>query len=118
MPKAARQTEPPTVQSEPDAHLVEYYEETPDDAPPQVVEQSPSAFASPTAPGGPAARLPTVDRLWYGGGLVFALLLITGLAIRSIEHEIEEGRRYQASKNQFQGPNDPIQRFEKRVPRR
>jgi hypothetical protein len=116
--KAAKQAEPPTVQSEPDAPLVEFYEGTPDVAPPQVVEQSPSAFASPTVPGGPAFRLPTEDKLWYGGGLVFALLLITGLGIRSCGHEIEESRRFQASKNQFQGPNNQIQDPKKRVPGR
>jgi hypothetical protein len=59
-----------------------------------------------------------VDALWYGGALVFALLLITGLAIRSSEHEIEEGRRFQASRNQFQGPKNQIQDPRKRVPGR
>ncbi|MFL5246095.1 MAG: hypothetical protein ACJ8FY_28830 [Gemmataceae bacterium] len=106
------------MQPEPEAPVVEFYEETPDNAPPQVVEPSPSAFASPTVLGGLAFRLPTGDKLWYGGALVFALLLLTGLAIRSSEHEIEEGRRYQAAKNQFQGPNNQIQDPRKRGPGR
>lgn len=115
-PKAAKEAESPTA--EPDELLVEIYEERPDDAPRHSNEQASSALASPAVAGEPTARRPSENALWYGGAAVFALLLITGLAIRSSVHEIEEARRYQSSKNQIPNPRNQIQDPRQRVPGR
>jgi predicted Zn finger-like uncharacterized protein len=48
-------------------------------------------FTAPTVAAEPPARRPSVDALWYAGTVVFALLLVAGLAIFASVHEMAMG---------------------------